>query len=219
MTRLSLTRSNLTRSSPTRSVLARLGAGLAGLTVTIGALTGCGVPLESSAQPLPSDILPPSPSPSPSPTETTSPTPAPATARLWFVQDEGIVPVTAPVAGTEPQELLDALAAGPPADTDNLRTVVVDPLTGEAFVSAVDTDPPRPGIVTVQASSAFTALPPTEQVLLLGQVVLTLTGVRTTDGVLVVNEQGEALAVPLPDGRLLDGPATAADYRSLVRPR
>lgn len=182
-------------------------------------LAGCGVPLESGAQPLPSDVLPPSPSPTASPTQTSPPTPAPATARLWFVQEEGIVPVTAPVAGTQPQQLLDALSEGPPADQSNLRTVVVDPLTGEAFVSAVETQPPQPGIVTVQASSAFTALPPTEQVLLLGQVVLTLTGVRTTEGVQVVNEQGEALAVPLPDGRLLDGPATAADYRSLVRPR
>ena len=187
--------------------------------VTAVGLSGCGVPVDSGAQPLPSDVLPPSPSPTASPTETSPPTPAPATARLWFVQEEGIVPVTAPVAGTDPQQLLDALSEGPPADQSNLRTVVVDPLTGEAFVSAVETDPPQPGIVTVQASSAFTALPPTEQVLLLGQVVLTLTGVRTTEGVLVVNEQGEALAVPLPDGRLLDGPATAADYRSLVRPR
>lgn len=201
----------------THSIVIRLGAGLAAATIGIGALTACGVPLESSAQPLPSDVLPPFPSPSP--TQTSSPSPAPATARLWFVQDEGIVPVTGPVAGTQPQELLDALATGPPGDSKNLRTVVVDPLTSEAFVSAVETDPPRAGIVTVQASSAFTALPPTEQVLLLGQVVLTLTGVRTTDGVLVVNEQGEALAVPLPDGRLLDGPATASDYRSLVRAR
>ena len=187
--------------------------------VTTAGLSGCGVPLDSGAQPLPSNVLPPSLSPTPSPTETAPPTPAPATARLWFVQEEGIVPVTGPVAGTDPQQLLDALSEGPPADQSNLRTVVVDPLTGEAFVSAVETDPPQPGIVTVQASPAFTALPPTEQVLLLGQVVLTLTGVRTTEGVLVVNEQGEALAVPLPDGRLLDGPATAADYRSLVRPR
>ncbi len=195
-----------------RRLLVGIGAGL----VLVGSITGCGVPVESSAQPLPSDVLP-TPTPSPSPTETSTTQPAPATARLWFVQEEGIVPVTAPVEGTEPQQLLDALAAGPPADTENLRTVVVDPLTGEAFVSATDTNPPQVGIVTVQASPAFTALPPTEQILLLGQVVLTLTGVRTTDGVLVVNEQGEALAVPLPDGRLLDGPATAADYRSLVR--
>ena len=203
----------------TTRIGARASAVVAVTVIAAMGLTGCGVPVESGAQPLPSDVLPPSPSPSPSPTETSPPTPAPATARLWFVQEEGIVPVTAPVAGTDPQQLLDALAEGPPADQSNLRTVVVDPLTGEAFVSAVETQPPQPGIVTVEASSAFTALPPTEQVLLLGQVVLTLTGVRTTEGVLVVNEQGEALAVPLPDGRLLDGPATAADYRSLVRPR
>jgi hypothetical protein len=194
----------------------RLLVGIGACLLLLGAVTGCGVPVESSAQPLPSGVLP-TPTPTPSPTETSTTQPAPATARLWFVQEEGIVPVTAPVEGTEPQQLLDALAAGPPADTENLRTVVVDPLTGEAFVSATDTNPPQVGIVTVQASPAFTALPPTEQILLLGQVVLTLTGVRTTDGVLVVNEQGEALAVPLPDGRLLDGPATAADYRSLVR--
>jgi hypothetical protein len=198
----------------------RSAAGVLGATFLALGLAGCGVPVESGAQPLPSGVLPPAtPSPTITPTQTSQPTPAPATARLWFVQEEGIVPVTAPLEGTDPQQLLNALAEGPPPEYPNLRTVVVDPLTGDAFVSAVDTRPARPGIVTVQASPAFTALPPTEQVLLLGQVVLTLTGVRTTEGVLVVNEQGEALAVPLPDGRLLDGPATAADYRSLVRPR
>lgn len=204
----------------TRGNLVRIAAaGVVSTLLTMG-VTGCGVPVDSRAQPLPSGVLPPAtPSPTVSPTDTAQPTPAPATARLWFVQEEGIVPVTMPLEGTEPQQLLNALAEGPPSEYPNLRTVVVDPLTGDAFVSAVDTRPARPGIVTVQASSAFTALPPTEQVLLLGQVVLTLTGVRTTEGVLVVNEQGEALAIPLPDGRLLDGPATAADYRSLVRPR
>jgi hypothetical protein len=136
---------------------------------------------------------------------------------LWFVREDSIVPVVSSVAGTQPQELLDALAQGPPAGSLNLRTLLVDPLTSDPLLRAVDTDPPQEGIVTVEASAAFTALPPTEQVLLLGQVVLTLTGVRTTSAVAVVNEQGEALAVPLPDGRLLDGPATAADYRSLVR--
>lgn len=197
----------------------RLAALILASIIGVSGITACGVPLESAAQPLPSDVLPPSPTPTSSPTETQSPTPAPATARLWFVREEGIVPVISPVEGSQPQQLLDALADGPPAEQSNLRTVVVDPLTGEAFVTAVDTQDAQPSIVTVEASPAFTALPPNEQVLLLGQVVLTLTGVRTTEGVLVVNQQGEALAVPLPDGRLLDGPATAADYRSLVLSR
>lgn len=180
-------------------------------------VSACGVPLESNAQPLPEGALP-TVSPTPSPTDTVSPNPSPETARLWFVKEENIVPVTGAVAGTEPQQLLDALAQGPPADTTDLRTLLVDPLTSDPFLRSVPTEPEREGVVTVEASSDFTALPPTEQVLLLGQVVLTLTGVRTTSAVLVVNVQGEPLAVPLPDGRLLDGPATAADYRSLVRP-
>lgn len=180
-------------------------------------VSACGVPLESSAQPLPEGALP-TVSPTPSPTDTSTPNPSPETARLWFVRDDNVVPVSGDVAGTEPQQLLDALAQGPPADTTDLRTLLADPLTGDPFLRSVPTDPEREGIVTVEASADFTSLPPSEQVLLLGQVVLTLTGVRTTSGVLVVNEQGEQLAVPLPDGRLLDGPATAADYRSLVRP-
>jgi hypothetical protein len=80
----------------------------------------------------------------------------------------------------------------------------------------VPTNPPVDGRVTVRAGTAFTALPPSEQVLLLGQVVLTLTGSMGTLEVLVVNEEGEPLAIPLPDGRLLDGPATSGDYRALV---
>ena len=203
-----------------RSHRARALAALGGALLLA---TGCGVPLETAAKPLPSGALPPpttrapEPSPSPTPTLTTpSPTPTPDTARLWFVQDEGVVSVIAPVAGEEPQQLLDALAT-PPAQSPEVRTVVIDPLTGEPFVRVVPTEPPQTGIVTVAASAEFTALPPGEQVLLLGQVVLTLTGVRTPTGVAVVSEQGEPLAVPLPDGRLLDGPATAADYRALVR--
>ena len=184
----------------------RLATILTTAVVSALVLTACGVPLESSARPLPEGALPTA-SPTPSPTGTS--TPNPATARLWFVREDSIVPVVSSVAGTQAQ--------GPPAGSLNLRTLLVDPLTSDPLLRAVDTDSPQEGIVTVEASAAFTTLPPTEQVLLLGQVVLTLTGVRTTSAVAVVNEQGEALAVPLPDGRLLDGPASAADYRSLVR--
>jgi hypothetical protein len=69
--------------------------------------------------------------------------------------------------------------------------------------------------VTVRLSSAFTALPPTEQVLLLGQVVLSLTGAGQ-NSVAFADEAGTPVAVPLPDGRLLDVPATARDYNSLI---
>ncbi len=179
-------------------------------------LAGCGVPVDSTAKPLPDGVLPTlSPTATPTPTQTTSPEPTPQTARLWFVRDEGVVPVTAAVAGSDPQQLLDALAS-PPESSRDVRSLMIDPLTSQALVRVAVDAPPVPRIVTVEANAAFTALPPGEQVLLLGQVVLTLTGTRGTDGVAVVSEQGESLAIPLPDGRLLDGPATASDYRSLV---
>ena len=182
-------------------------------------LAGCGVPVDSSAKPLPDGVLPTlSPTASPEPTQTSSPEPSPETARLWFVKDEGVVPRTTAVAGAQPQQLLDALES-PPEDSADVRTLMVNPLTSQALVRIASRAAPLPRIITVETDAAFAALPPGEQVLLLGQVVLTLTGTRGIDGVSVVNEQGDALAIPLPDGRLLDGPATASDYRSLVAPR
>ena len=67
----------------------------------------------------------------------------------------------------------------------------------------------------MQLSQDFTALPATEQVLLLGQVVLSLTGAGAS-AVAFVDESGAPLAVPLPDGRLLDTPARARDYGPLI---
>lgn len=194
----------------------RRGGALVAAIIGSLLLAACGVPVDSSAKPLPDGVLPTlSPTATPTPTQTTSPEPIPETARLWFVRDEGVVPVTAAVAGSDPQQLLDALAS-PPVSAREVRSLMIDPLTAQALVRVAVDAPPLPRIVTVEADAAFTALPPNEQVLLLGQVVLTLTGTRATDGVAVVNEQGESLAIPLPDGRLLDGPATASDYRSLV---
>ena len=127
--------------------------------------------------------------------------------------------------------VLEALAAGPTAQQaeEGLRTIAVDPLTGLPLVSVPTTapspggmpDPPIPGgdavppPITVQLSAAFSALPPTEQVLLLGQVVLSLTGAGA-DTVSFTDEAGTVVAVPLPDGRLLDGPARARDYAPLI---
>jgi hypothetical protein len=94
-------------------------------------------------------------------------------------------------------------ASGPPASS-----------TSPALPSATSATVP-PASVTVRLGSAFTALPPTEQVLLLGQVVLSLTG-SGQKFVAFADEAGTPVAVPLPDGRLLDVPATARDYNSLI---
>lgn len=224
----------------------------------IATLAGCGVPLQSTAEPLPPNAIPAplriptpaaapiaSPSPTPQvsfePTSSTSPEPRPATLRLWFVAEDGLAAAETDLPdGTTPDLIVQSLAIGPTADqaAEGLRTVARDPLTGLALVSVAPsppssasptggesvlaaTGPPRvepstaPASVTVRLSQAFTALPPAEQVLLLGQVVLSLTGAGERT-VAFTDEAGTPLAVPLPDGRLLDVPATARDYNALI---
>jgi hypothetical protein len=151
--------------------------------------------------------------------------------RLWFVLDDGLAAVESELPeGSAASDVLLALAVGPVDSA--LRTIASDPLTGAPLVSiapaATDPEPtavpsvfgpevPSPGWepVVVRLTSAFSALPPSEQVLLLGQVVLSLTGAGE-HAVAFTDEVGNALAVPLPDGRLLDAPATARDYGSLI---
>ena len=192
------------------------------------AVAGCGVPLEDSAQALPPEVIPPpvvvptqSPSPTPSPTPTPTPTDEPVVELVdfFFVQEDGLVPLVSELTTpADPQLVLNGLAKGPPVET-GLRSVVADPLTGSALVSAFV---PTGNVVipvadtTVAVSPAFSSLPPSEQVLLLGQVVISLStaGYATVS---VVDEAGSPLAVPLPDGRLLDRPATALDYATLIR--
>ena len=225
----------MTRTT-TRTTSRRLMAAWAPVLLVVA---GCGVPLEDSAQALPPEVIPPPavapsqpPSPGPSPTATASqsptatatplPTESPAVelVDLYFIREDGLVPLASDVAvPTDAQTVLDGLAVGPPVET-GLRSVVVDPLTGTALVSVFtptgDIELPTAS-VTIAVAESFSSLPPTEQVLLLGQVVLSLSSAGFAT-VSVVDAAGAPLAVPLPDGRLLDRPATALDYASLIRP-
>lgn len=193
-------------------------------------LAACGVPLETQAQPIPMGALPPE-RPDPTPTvaaslpPTTVPTPTPESTptgprlRLWFVQDGGLLATESDLtAGARASEVVDALAAGPPADAPGLRTIAVDPISGQPLVT-VDPDTPDEadpaGTVGVRLAPAFSSLPSTEQVLLLGQVVLSLTG-SGWGAVTFADEAGTPVAVPLPDGLLLDTPALARDYAVLI---
>ena len=227
-----------TTRSTTRPVTRPIGRRLMAVWAPVLlVVAGCGVPLEDSAQALPPEVIPPPvvapsqpPSPSPSPTSTQSPTatatplptesPAVELVDLYFIREDGLVPLASDIAvPTDAQTVLDRLAAGPPVET-GLRSVVVDPLTGTALVSVFtptgDIELPTAS-VTIAVANAFSSLPPTEQVLLLGQVVLSLSSAGFAT-VSVVDAAGAPLAVPLPDGRLLDRPATALDYASLIRP-
>ena len=202
---------------------------LSAVAVAALLVTGCGVPLQDSAQPLPPEVIPPpvvvpteapAPSPTASPSPTSTQSPAVELVDFFFIREDGLVPLPSDVTSpTSPEVVIEGLTAGPPPET-GLRSVVVDPLTGNALVAVFASSDPNVSLptadVTIAVASAFSSLPSAEQVLLLGQVVLSLSSAGYLT-VSVVDEAGSPLAVPLPDGRLLDRPATALDYASLIR--
>ena len=201
----------------------------AGALAALVVLSGCGVPLQDSAQSLPPEVIPPpivvptetpSPAPSPTPSPTSTQMPIEEIVDFFFIREDGLVPLASDITlPTSPEVVLEGLTAGPPPET-GLRSVVVDPLTGTPLVGVFAPSDPDVVLpiadVTIAVAGAFGSLPSAEQVLLLGQVVLSLSSADYST-VSVVDEAGSPLAVPLPDGRLLDRPATALDYASLIR--
>ena len=189
---------------------------LVALAVALGLVvvpaTGCGVAVQEEAQSLPSGALPPV-----APTSTPSPTPTPTTkeATVYFVSGPGLEGVDEPISERNAYGVMSALAAGPPIERQtDLRTLLqVDPLTGEPFLTVVAQTPM--GGVVLERSDAFTSLPAADQVLLVGQVVTSLDAIGLTS-VTITDQDGRPVPPPLPDGRVLLGPATAADYEILV---
>lgn len=182
-------------------------------------LTSCGVRLDTSPQPIPSGAIPTVSVPSSAPAS--PPAPSAGRVRVWFVQEDGLVPVVTDLSReplVAPGEVVAALAAGPPPEQadEGVRSLVVDPIT-DAPLASVPSDIPVPatGSVVVVLAPAASALPPGEQVLLLGQLVLSLTGAGYAS-VSFVDDAGALAAVPLPGGRLLDRPAVARDYAGLI---
>lgn len=178
-------------------------------------VTGCGVPMQDAARPIPELSRATSNTPSASPAE--------RPVRLWFAGDTRLRPVIESRASTPSVgDLLSLLVAGPPAPTaspgatgETLRTLLADPLTGSPLVTARDPGESASGTVRVAVADTFNALPATEQVRLLGQVVLTLTDAGA-NAVSVTDASGNTLAIPLPDGTLLTRPAVRSDYASLT---
>jgi hypothetical protein len=183
---------------------AALVAVVAGLIV---AVCGCGVSVQEEAQSLPSGALPtlaPTPKPSPSAKEDT----------VFFVSGRGLEGVSEPVSDHSAQGVMQALAAGPPIERQaDLRTLLLDPLTGAPVLTVVSQTPS--GRVVLSRTDAFTLLPANDQVLLVGQVVTSLAEVGLSS-VIITDQAGLPIPLALPDGRVLEGPATAQDYDSLV---
>ncbi len=180
---------------------------LAALGVVLTGIAGCGVTVQEEAQSLPSGALPTvAPTPTPSPTA--------QEATVYFVSGPGLEGVAEPVSDRSAIGVMAALAAGPPvARQADLRSLLMDPLTGIPMLKALSEGPN--GLVVLERTDAFTLLPANDQVLLVGQVVASLDDIGL-GSVIIVDEGGNPVPLALPDGRVLEGPATALDYASLL---
>lgn len=179
-------------------------------------LLGCGIPVESRARQL-SEAE--SIAIATTTTTTVAVAPVPSTlvsearaALVYFIRGEGLVgrPLVFPSGFTELdllQSLVDetTLAGANDAVRSGLaqRSDLVEDLV------VVD------GLAQVSLSTLFADLPGSEQVLVLGQLTLTMLANFNISGV-EFRQNAAAVAVPDADGQPISRPATRADYVKLL---
>jgi hypothetical protein len=181
------------------------------VVVAAGLVASCGVPLGDEPEPVAGVTRPRSGSPSP--WGTTAPA---GQATLWLVDGQRLVPRDA--AASTPVTTASSVAllgVAPPADS-GLRTLIADPVTGQPLAVVLTNDAGEGRTEQrVALAPTFVELAAEDQVLLIGQVVLTMTEIDRAP-ILFVGPDGAPLSVPLPDGRLRDGSVTRGDYLSLT---
>jgi hypothetical protein len=170
-------------------------------------LVGCGIQLQDEAQPLPVEALPPVES---------APTPS-RDARMttvYFTNGRQLEGVPEAIGARTAEGVLGALAAGPPADRqDELRSLLIDPFSTEPLLTVADVAPS--GRVTLVRSDAFLDVPAPDQILLIGQVVMSLDELGMSR-VQLVDPSGAPVSISLPDGRTRVGEVTRQDFEELV---
>jgi hypothetical protein len=186
------------------------------LAVFAVALLGCGIPVESRARQL-------SEAESIAIATTTTTTVAvavvPSTlvsgaraALVYFIRGEGLVgrPLVFPSGFTE-LDLLQLLIdeTSPAGTNDSVRSGLAQRSDLVEDLVVVD------DLAQVSLSTLFADLPGSEQVLVLGQLTLTMLANFNISGV-EFRQNAVAVAVPDADGQPISRPATRADYVKLL---
>ncbi|MBN1171823.1 MAG: GerMN domain-containing protein [Micromonosporaceae bacterium] len=178
------------------------------LAIALLHLAGCGVPVEDE----PRQITPPRSQFAPH----GSLTPEPADSgtveeHLCFVRDAKLVVVVRRVAGYPvPSAHLRHLVSGP--NEAERTTNLVNPLSDGNIAAEVRIDGTE-AIVEFRAEVDTTVR--TDEILMYGQIVCTLTTRPDTTGVSFYQE-GQRLGIPRADGSLSQGPLTRIDYEELI---
>ncbi len=141
---------------------------------------------------------------------------------LWFVVDDHLVPVNRTTESPPTDEdKIRSLEAGPTASeaAQGMRTALTPVLPDQPLVATAESQgipvAVQPEQSAVALNTAFSRLPSQEQLLVLGQVVLTLSD-SPGSSIVFVDEEGTPVGVPLPSGRLTSEPVTAADFAPLI---
>lgn len=130
---------------------------------------------------------------------------------VWFVRDDALVStrhsVTTPAG---PTVAVDELLAGPSdsEQDESLRSAIPD-ASAIVDVSVVG------GLATVNLTTAFAEIPASDQVLAVGQLVLTLTDQRGIGRVRFVVDDVQ-VAVPLPSGETSEDSVSRDEYLVLT---
>jgi spore germination protein GerM len=177
-------------------------------------LTGCGVPIQSEPVPIASAAVPTRLQGSPgAPTVAPSATPGRPAVQVNFVRDDKLVPLLRDTPASTPASRLaavvDALLAGP--SEKEQATGITTALPPGIGLTVVDVQGSR---VDLQLSGETDGRSATENVLAVGQMVLSVTALPTVDQV-SFSRDGTPVEALMADGALTAEPLTAADYEAL----
>ena len=184
---------------------------LAGVLAAALVLVGCGVPLQDEPAPIEPQAIPSRLQSPGVPTATLSA--ARTTVQVNFVRKDRLVSLAREVPGSDVLDgVIQALTAGPTASeqADGITSALPPGIALTVVVVQGTT-------VGLELSGETDGRSPTENVLAVGQIVLSVTALETVDEVTFWRD-GSPVEALLADGALTTAPLTAADYEALRAP-
>jgi spore germination protein GerM len=179
-------------------------------TVLLLCAGGCGFPAQDEARSLPDDELPVGLQPGATPPSTTPVDTEPAT--IWLVDGDALGAVRHALAAPASIESVTAELLKGPSEAEQargLRSALPDPnVVSDSSLSR--------GVVTVDLTSSFAEISPEDQLLAVGQFVLTLTDLRGV-GSVQFTVDGVPAAVPTPTGESTEQPAFREQFLELTQ--